>query len=68
MKYNVNAEDLPYWVQLMYTENPDPGEIIAAYRNYYKNNKLEKNKHTQYYKRWVRNLSRISQPIENKPM
>ena len=67
MKYNANSENLPHWVQLMYAENPNPGEIIAAYRDYYKNNKLVKNKHTQYYKRWVRNLSRISHPIENKP-
>jgi len=67
MKYNANAEHLPHWVQLMYAENPDAGEIISAYRNYYKNNKLVKNKHTQYYKRWIRNLSRISHPITNKP-
>ena len=67
MKYNANSENLPYWVQLMYAENPDAGEIISAYRAYYKNNKLVKNKHTQYYKRWVRNLSRITKPIKNKP-
>ena len=67
MKYNANSKNLPHWVQLMYAENPNPGEIIVAYRDYYKNNKLVKNKHTQYYKRWVRNLSRISHPIANKP-
>tara|TARA_B110000196_G_scaffold88330_1_gene76640 strand:+ start:309 stop:3716 length:3408 start_codon:yes stop_codon:yes gene_type:complete len=67
MKYNANAENLPHWVQLMYAENPDEGAVIAAYRNYYKNNKLVKNKHTQYYKRWVRNLSRTTAPIKNRP-
>ena len=67
MKYNANAENLPHWVQLMYAENLDEGAVIAAYRNYYNNNKLVKNKHTQYYKRWVRNLSRTTAPIKNRP-
>jgi len=67
MKYNANAENLPNWVQLMYGENPDAGEVITAYKSYYKANKLVKNKHTQYYKRWVRNLSRTTQPIQNRP-
>jgi len=67
MKYNANAENLPNWVQLMYGENPDAGEVITAYKSYYKTNKLVKNKHTQYYKRWVRNLSRTTQPIQNRP-
>ena len=67
MKYNADTENLPHWVQLMYTENPDEGAVISAYRNYYKNNKLVKNKHTQYYKRWVRNLGRTTQPIKNRP-
>ena len=67
MKYNEDAENLPHWVQLMYAENPDEGAVISAYRNYYKNNKLVKNKHTQYYKRWVRNLGRTTQPIKDRP-
>ena len=67
MKYNASSENLPHWAQLMYAENPDAGEVIETYRNYYKNNKLAKNKHTQYYKRWVRNLSRTTQPIQNRP-
>ena len=37
----------------MYAENPDEGAVIEAYRSYYKSHKLVKNKHTQYYKRWV---------------
>tara|TARA_B100001741_G_scaffold87902_1_gene71835 strand:- start:18808 stop:22215 length:3408 start_codon:yes stop_codon:yes gene_type:complete len=60
MKYNSNAENLPTWVQLMYADNPDEGEVINAYTNYYKENRLVKNKHTQYYKRWVRSLSRTT--------
>ena len=67
MKYNAQSEVLPYWTQLMYAENQDEGAVIEAYRNYYKKHEFFKNKHTQYYKRWVRNLSRTTQPIKNSP-
>ena len=60
MRYNSSTEDLPNWVQLMYVKNPDEGTVIEAYRSYYKSHKLVKNQHTQYYKRWVRNLSRTT--------
>ena len=60
MKYNAHAENLPTWVQLMYADNPDEGEVINAYTDYYKKNELVKNKHTQYYKRWLRGISRFS--------
>ena len=60
MKYNANSESLPTWVQLMYADNPDEGAVINAYADYYKKNKLVKNKHTQYYKRWLRGISRFS--------
>ena len=60
MKYNANAENLPEWVQLMYADNPDEGEVIKSYTDYYKTHELVKNKHTQYYKRWLRGISRFS--------
>ncbi|MDP7568211.1 MAG: PKD domain-containing protein, partial [Flavobacteriales bacterium] len=60
MKYNANTENLPIWVQLMYADNPDEGAVINAYTDYYKKNELVKNKHTQYYKRWLRGISRFS--------
>ena len=60
MKYEANSKILPKWVQLMYAENPDEGVVINAYTEYYKKNKLIKNKHTQYYKRWLRSISRFS--------
>ena len=60
MKYNANSENLPEWVQLMYADNPDEGAVINAYTDYYKKNQLVKNKHTQYYKRWLRGISRFS--------
>ena len=43
MKYTTSSEILPNWSQLMYGENPDAGEVIEAYTNYYKKNKLVKN-------------------------
>jgi len=57
-KYDSNSTHLPYWVQEMYSENPDPGKVELLYQEYYNNNKFIKNKHTQYYKRWKRFLSR----------
>ena len=60
MKYTTSSENLPNWSQLMYTENPDAGEVIEAYTTYYQKNELVKNKHTQYYKRLLRSISRFS--------
>ena len=60
MKYNAKSENLPNWAELMYSENPDEGEVIKLYREYYKTNEFVKNKHTQYYKRWIRNISRYT--------
>ena len=60
MKYNAKSENFPNWAELMYSENPDKGEVIKLYREYYKTNELVKNKHTQYYKRWIRHFSRYT--------
>jgi len=57
-KYDSDNPSLPQWVQEMYSNNPDPGKIELLYQNYYKQNVFIKNKHTQYYKRWKRSLSR----------
>ncbi len=53
-----NSPSLPNWVQLMYSENPNPEDVIQAYKTYYSNNEFVKNGNTQYYKHWLRNLSR----------
>ena len=58
MKYNSKSETLPNWVEIMYSDNPDEGEVIKLYREYYTKHEFIKNKHTQYYKRWIRNISR----------
>ena len=60
MKYNATSENLPEWVQLMYSDDPDEGAVINSYTNYYKKNQLVKNNHTQYFKRWLRGISRFS--------
>lgn len=57
-KYDVNSSDLPEWVNLMYANKVDEGKVIKAYELYYEKNEFVKNKHTQYYKRWLRKLSR----------
>ena len=48
------------WVELMYEEKSNEGIVIDEYNKYYKKNKFKKNKYTQYYKRWLRNISRSS--------
>ena len=58
MKYNSNIEGFPNWVKLLYAENINEGAVIAAYNKYHKNHELIKNKHSQYYKRWLRNYTR----------
>ncbi len=60
-KYSTaNIAALPYWAQLMYESKPDPGKVVAEYRAYYKTHPFVKNKHTQYYKRWLRNFARTN--------
>ncbi len=51
--------NLPHWAQLLYSPNPDPGKVVAEYKAYYKTHPFVKNQHTQYYKRWLRNFSRV---------
>ena len=60
MKYNLDSKELPKWVQLMYSESPNAGMVVKEYNKFYTNNKYVKNKHTQYYKRWIRSLSRTT--------
>ena len=57
-KYDKSSDKLPNWVQLMYADEPNVGNVIEEYENYYKTTSFNKNKHTQYYKRWIRSFSR----------
>ena len=61
-RYDINSSNLPEWVTLMYSDNADEGKVIEAYESFYRDNNFIKNKHTQYYKRWLRNLSRETIP------
>lgn len=59
MKYgNASDPDLPEWVQAMYKDNADPGEVIQKYNAYYLQHPFIKNGHTQFFKRWIRKFSR----------
>ena len=56
IRYTADPAPLPQWVQLMYAPDPDPGAVQAAYDAYYATHPFVKNSHTQYYKRWKREL------------
>ena len=43
---------LPQWAQKMYGANPNVWEVDALYNAYYKSHSFEKSFHTQYYKKW----------------
>jgi hypothetical protein len=51
--YDAKSND-PDWIQLMYSQNPNLVELQLAYDDFYKSNSFEKNRHTQYYKRLMR--------------
>ena len=50
------SPEFPQWVQLMYAPDADPGAVQAAFDAYYAANPFVKNIHTQYFKRWKREL------------
>lgn len=59
LPYKTRADEpAPQWVQEMYKENADPGLVSRLYTEYYKTHPFVKNGHTQYYKRWIREISR----------
>ncbi|MBK7297855.1 MAG: PKD domain-containing protein [Flavobacteriales bacterium] len=55
---------LPGWVQLMYAPDPDPSAVQAAYEAYYATQPFVKNAHTQYYKRWKREIGHELVPVD----
>ena len=57
--YSPTSPETPAWAKLMYTADADPGQVKAAYEAYYDSKEVIKNKHTQYYKRWMRNISQV---------
>ncbi|MGB0179883.1 MAG: hypothetical protein ACPF8U_07485, partial [Flavobacteriales bacterium] len=53
--YRASADD-PLWVQLMYSGEATVAEVRGAYEAHYATHPFEKNRDTQYYKRWLRNV------------
>lgn len=47
---------LPEWAQKMYGDDPNLYEVDSLYAEYYRSHRFEKSYHTQYYKRWRRNV------------
>ena len=43
----------PNWARLMYSDNPNVGEVEYLFKEYYMNNKFIKNIHTQNHKHWI---------------
>ena len=60
VRYANSTDENPRWIQLMYSDIPDAGKITEAYTKYYQTHPFVKNKHTQYYKRWQRSISRAT--------
>ncbi|MBK7383504.1 MAG: PKD domain-containing protein [Flavobacteriales bacterium] len=56
------AGELPQWAQLMYAPDPDPGAVQAAYTAYYATHPFVKNMHTQFFKRWKREIGHAIVP------
>ena len=66
LPYSPTSESTPSWAKMMYADDADPGQVKVAYETFYKQNEFVKNKHTQFYKRWMRNFSRYSSQFENR--
>ena len=47
--------DAPYWVQMMYGGEASHEDVRNAYELHYVSHPFEKNRDTQFYKRWMRN-------------
>jgi len=53
---HIPKSDAPMWVQLMYRGEASVEEVRAAYEAHYAVHPFEKNRDTQHYKRWLRNV------------
>ena len=54
--------EVPEWVRLMNSEDPDVLRVIGAYEAYYREHRFEKNSDTQNYKRFVREAIHDPEP------
>jgi hypothetical protein len=53
----VEISTLPQWAKAMYAENPNVFEVDQLYFSYFKQHSFVKSYHTQYYKRWRREVN-----------
>ncbi|MEM9547011.1 MAG: LamG-like jellyroll fold domain-containing protein [Bacteroidota bacterium] len=58
VEFNYRSDNIPQWAKEMYKDEPDEGKVVDLYNAYYRNNTFVKNEHTQYFKRWMRDISR----------
>jgi photosystem II stability/assembly factor-like uncharacterized protein len=65
--YEINNS--PDWVKKMYVDNPNVFEVDSLYKLYYKTHEFIKTYHTQYYKKWRKqilyNIDDFGNLIEN---
>lgn len=59
-----SGSGLPQWAQMMYAPDADAGAVQAAYDAYYATHPFVKNAHTQYFKRWKRELVHEQVPAD----
>lgn len=53
-KINENDPNLPGWVELMYSDNPNVYDVDVAFHEYYDGKPFKHDTYTRYYKRWRR--------------
>lgn len=53
----IEIATLPQWAKAMYAENPNVFEVDELYFAYFKQHRFVKSYHTQYYKRWRREVN-----------
>ena len=51
--------ETPEWALLMYSENPNVGEVEKLFKQYYKENSFVKNIHTQNHKYWILQIEEL---------
>lgn len=62
---SASDHSLPQWVRLMYAENPNIDSVSIAFEHYYNSHPFEKNAHTQYFKRWLRDIETYDYQFRN---
>ncbi|HHG84805.1 MAG TPA: hypothetical protein ENJ82_08640, partial [Bacteroidetes bacterium] len=52
----VITKNTPNWAKLMYSANPNVGEVEDLFRSYFKTHEFEKTIHTQNHKHWIQQV------------